>query len=576
MKILLAAINAKYIHSNLGIYSLKAYAKSYEAHLELAEYTINHNKELILEDVFKRSPDVLAISCYIWNLEYVIDFVENFHKICPEVPIWLGGPEVSYDSELFLEKHLELTGIMRGEGEEIFRSLAEHYIEKNLELGDIKGITYRTAENVIRQNPPAELLAMDDLPFCYDNIEDFQNRIIYYETSRGCPFSCSYCLSSVERNVRFRSMELVKRELQFFIEHKVPQVKFVDRTFNCRHSHAMAVWRYVKEHDNGLTNFHFEISADLLKEDEIELLASLRPGLVQLEIGVQSTNPKTLEAINRRMDFGRLSEVVRRIREGQNIHQHLDLIAGLPYEDLNSFICSFNEVYALQPDQLQLGFLKLLKGSEMHYKAEAYGIGYRSRPVYEVLYTNWISYADIVKLKAVEEMTEVYYNSGQFANTLKVLIKQFPHPFSFYEELADYYEKNGLNGMSHTRMKRYEILLDFIKQKKDSDIEMYKELLTYDLYLRENLKSRPEWSRDLTSYKERFWNIYKREEREPEILKDYEGYTFKQMSKMTHLEVFRYDVTKEYPNPKECFLLFDYKHRNPLNSEAAVFEIKDC
>lgn len=322
MKILLAAINAKYIHSNLGIYSLKAYAKSYEAHLELAEYTINHNKELILEDVFKRSPDVLAISCYIWNLEYVIDFVENFHKICPEVPIWLGGPEVSYDSELFLEKHLELTGIMRGEGEEIFRSLAEHYIEKNLELGDIKGITYRTAENVIRQNPPAELLAMDDLPFCYDNIEDFQNRIIYYETSRGCPFSCSYCLSSVERNVRFRSMELVKRELQFFIEHKVPQVKFVDRTFNCRHSHAMAVWRYVKEHDNGLTNFHFEISADLLKEDEIELLASLRPGLVQLEIGVQSTNPKTLEAINRRMDFGRLSEVVRRIREGQNIHQH--------------------------------------------------------------------------------------------------------------------------------------------------------------------------------------------------------------------------------------------------------------
>ena len=428
MKILLVAINAKYIHSNLAVYCLRACAGEHKGQVEIAEYTINHRKEDILADIYRRKPDVLAFSCYIWNREYVTSLIRDFHLLCREVPVWVGGPEVSYDARQFLEEFPQVTGVMAGEGERSFAALVEAYVHgygqsfcvdeepdangsMDQVLSGIRGIVWRTEKGGICENPPAKLMDLDEIPFVYENMKDFPNKIIYYESSRGCPFSCSYCLSSIDKRVRFRSLGLVLSELQFFLDQKVPQVKFVDRTFNCNHRHAKAIWRYLAEHDNGITNFHFEIAADLLDEEELALLSALRPGLAQLEIGVQSVNPETISEINRVMELSKLRDTVARVRAGKNIHQHLDLIAGLPYEDFDSFVHSFNEVYAMRPQQLQLGFLKVLKGSGMQENAERYGLVYRQEPPYEVLCTRWISYGELLKLKAVEEMVEVYYNS---------------------------------------------------------------------------------------------------------------------------------------------------------------------
>lgn len=563
MKVLLTAINAKYIHSNLAIYNLRAYAKPYTEHIEIAEYTINHYADDILADIYKKSPDVIALSCYIWNLNYIEELIGELKKILPDTDIWLGGPEVSYDAEKFLTEHPQVSGIMVGEGEQIFADLMRAYIDGNIDWKDILGITYRDADGSIRINAPAPCINMDTIPFVYEHLEHFTNRIIYYESSRGCPFSCSYCLSSIDKHVRFRSPELVKTELQFFLDHKVPQVKFVDRTFNCNHRHALDIWNYILEHDNGVTNFHFEIAADILNEEELTLLGKMRPGLVQLEIGVQSTNTDTIHEIDRVMDFAHVANVVRRIQKGHNIHQHLDLIAGLPHEDMESFIHSFNDVYGLHPQQLQLGFLKVLKGSKMFRNAGEYDLVYRARPQYEVLSTKWISYGELLRLKAVEEMVEVYYNSAQFRCTLECLEQEFAHPFAMYEALADYYETHDLNGKSHSRMARFDILRDFILEKAGANPEKYEDLLLTDLYLRENSKSRPSWARDLSPYKQEFYDFYKKEETERSYLPGYENYNFRQMMHMTHIEVLS-DGTK---------LLFDYQKRDALHGDAATQKI---
>lgn len=570
MKILLAAVNAKYIHSNPAVYSLKAYAKEFEEQVEIGEFTINHYPDSILQEIYKKRPDVVAFSCYIWNLPVIELLIRDLPQILPNTKIWAGGPEVSYDVEEFLQKHSQVQGVMIGEGEETFRELAGYYIEKDRNLEDIKGIAWRDSKGMIRINPPRPLLNMDEMPFLYENLQEFKNRIIYYESSRGCPFSCSYCLSSIDKSVRFRSVEKVTQELQFFMDHKVPQVKFVDRTFNCRHSHSMAIWKYMKEHDNGVTNFHFEIAADLLNEEELALLNTMRPGLVQLEIGVQSTNVDTIQEIDRVMDFEHLSQVVRRVQEGENIHQHLDLIAGLPQEDLQSFQKSFNDVYALRPDQLQLGFLKVLKGSKMHRKVKEYGLCYHQDPVYEVFRTNWISYDDILQLKSVEEMVEVYYNSGQFARTIRHLEQEFSDAYEMYAALGAYYERKALDGQSHSRMNRFLILRDFIQTITKDPV--YDELLTLDVYLRENSKSRPVWAEDLSSNKAVILEFYKNEEVERTLLPDYTGFSAKQMMNMTHLERFHWDVTGDCAE-KECWILFDYRRRNALNQDAFIMDV---
>ena len=295
MKILLAACNAKYIHSNLAVYDLRAYASAYQEHILLREYTINQTKDEILKDIYLTGADVVCFSCYIWNISFVKDLLCDLHKILPETKFWAGGPEVSFDAEAFLRKTPQMTGVMIGEGEKTFLELVHYYVDGEGSLTEIPGIVYHDGEEIYN-NGWRELTDLSEIPFVYEQLKDFENKIIYYESSRGCPFSCSYCLSSIDKKLRFRDLELVRRELQFFLDHRVPQVKFVDRTFNCRHEHAMEIWRYILEHDNGVTNFHFEISADLLRDEEIQLMSKMRPGLIQLEIGVQSTNTDTIHA----------------------------------------------------------------------------------------------------------------------------------------------------------------------------------------------------------------------------------------------------------------------------------------
>lgn len=564
MNILLTAINAKYIHSNLAIYSLKANAGAYSDHVSLAEFTINNQKDYIIEEIFKRKPDVLCFSVYIWNLDYVEDVAREFHKICPDVPIWVGGPEVSYEVDRFLKEHPYIKGVIIGEGEDTFREVCAHYVEGNdvKKLGNIDGIAYRNENEQYLFTKARCLTDMSKLPFAYDRMADFSNRIIYYESSRGCPFSCSYCLSSVDKTLRFRDLELVKEELKFFVDQKVPQIKFVDRTFNCKHEHAMEIWRFIKEHDNGVTNFHFEISADLLNEEELELISTMRPGLIQLEIGVQSTNEVTIKEIHRTMKLERLKEVVMRIQKNGNIHEHLDLIAGLPYEDYESFRNSFDEIYALKPNQLQLGFLKVLKGSYMFEHADEYGILYHDKPPYEVLRTNWLSYEEVLAIKQIEEMLEVYYNSGQFEVTMKIFDYLYESAFDMFFELGQFYEEKQYFGMSHSRMKRFEILLEFAEYKnwKEEHISLLKESLLFDLYYRENCKSRPKWATDVSSFKHmtRFYC---------------------KNGKQNHVEPFHYVFPKKEEHTIEClpeysdkpvWVLFSYDKRDPLDHQAEV------
>ena len=541
MKILLAACNAKYIHSNLAVYDLKAYSSDYDEHVILREYTINQPKDEILKDIYSSGADVVCFSCYIWNISFVRELIRDLVKILPKTAFWAGGPEVSYDAEKVLTEMPEMTGVMVGEGEKTFHDLLEFYIDGKDSLEEISGIAYRTGDKIIH-NGWRELMDLSAIPFVYEHLEKFENRIIYYESSRGCPFSCSYCLSSIDKKLRFRDLELVKKELQFFLDHRVPQVKFVDRTFNCKHEHAMTIWKYILEHDNGVTNFHFEISADLLREEEMELMSQMRPGLIQLEIGVQSTNPETIRAIHRHMDLKKLEHCVNRVHSFRNIHQHLDLIAGLPYEDYDTFHQSFNDVYQMKPDQLQLGFLKVLKGSLMQKEAEVYGIVYKEKEPYEVLSTNWLTYGEVLKLKMVESMVEVYYNSGQFWHTLEYLVPFEKDAFTFYEKLGSFYEKKGYSEISHSRMRRYEILLEYLQEETDVPTEVAAQKMLYDLYLREKLKKRPVFAPDQKQYETAVWNYRKNN----------------QVSKTAHIEVFENGTV----------ILFDYEKRDPLSNNA--------
>lgn len=603
MKFLLVAVNAKYIHSNPAVYSLQAYAgEKLRPYVEVAEYTINNRTEDILADIYLRKPDAVAFSCYIWNWSMIRRIFVELHKLLPQIPIWLGGPEVSFDAEEILERYPMLTGIMAGEGEETFRELLGYYACRGeRRLADIPGLVLRFGRTGERAP-----LTMDALPFLYEDLRIFENRILYYESGRGCPYRCSYCLSSIEKRTRLRGIDEVRKHLQFFLDHRVPQVKFVDRTFNCDHAHARAVWEYILEHDNGVTNFHFEIAADLLREDEIALLGRMRPGLVQLEIGVQTVNPLTLREIRRKTDLDRLEWAVAKIRSGGNIHQHLDLIAGLPWEDYDSFRVSFDRVYSMKPHQLQLGFLKVLKGSYMHEKAGDYGMAYQSEPPYEVLYTRWMSYEDILRLKRVEEMVEIYFNSGQFTHTLPWLLQAFTGPFAMYEALADFYARqdaarggegvacgkggagveNSAGGQKtagqggQARVRRYEALLAFAGEQDGGRLELYRQLLTYDLYLRENPKSRPAFAPPLEEYRDRIRRFYVEEEHSRALLPDYAGYDARQLSRMTHLEPFSCPVWEEPDGRGErgpfCrFVLFDYRQRDPLsgNVRTAVVDL---
>lgn len=580
MRVLLIAVNAKYIHSNPAVYSLRAYAQAAlgnqpEVGIEIAEYTINQNTENILADIYRHRPDIAAFSCYIWNWNTIQELLPELPKLLPDTKLWLGGPEVSFHAEKILAQYTQLTGIMVGEGEETFTQLVRFYHAPKGQLQDIPGLVLPQG-----RTQPRELTDMSKLPFLYEDLGKFQNRIIYYESQRGCPFKCAYCLSAIDKSVRLRDIETVKKELQYFLDHKVSQVKFIDRTFNCNAAHALAIWRYLLENDNGVTNFHFEIAADLMTEEELEVLKQMRPGLIQLEIGVQSTNEQTLHAINRYMSLEHLRQVVDKIHSFHNIHQHLDLIAGLPYEDYDSFVTSFNDVYAMRPQQLQLGFLKVLKGSPIEEKAEEYGIVYNSRPPYEVLYSRWIPYDDVLRLKGIEEMVELYYNSCQFTHTLPVLEKEFSSPFALYEALSQYYEEKGYYINTPARAYRYQVLLEFAQQKAPARSELYAQLLTFDMYLRENLKSRPAFAlcwQQGEEEKEQVRAFYRQEAQTPQYLTGYEGYQPQQLMKMTHIEYFTYPVWQQNMKmtqlSQKTAILFDYQKRDPLTYDAAYYMV---
>lgn len=613
MKILLVGINAKYIHSNPAVYSLAAHAGKFTddkgvslgEHIEITEYTINQQLTDIEADIYKKKPDVVAVSCYIWNISMVYSLISDLHKVMPSIPIWLGGPEVSFHPDRLLQKFPFLAGIMIGEGEQTFVELVQWHLnivsENAGTLEDIPGLYLSSGYTKER-----ECLSMDEIPFFYHDLDEFENRIVYYESSRGCPFRCKYCLSSIDKQLRFRSWELVEKELKFFLEKKVPQVKFIDRTFNAKHEHAIAVWSYIKEHDNGITNFHFEISADLLLDEEIKLLQSMRKGLVQLEIGVQSTNAETIQAINRTMNLDKLRWAVERVNEGENIHQHLDLIAGLPYEDYESFHKSFNDVYAMEPEQLQLGFLKVLKGSAMEEQAEEYGILYREEPPYEVLCTNWLSYEEVVRLKQIEEMVELFYNSGQFSYTIHFLERVVGDAFLLYEMLSVFYEKKGYLLVSSKRIAHYENLLEFVKEllvekqkwrkagnealseienEAGQYIEICREYLLFDCYLRENMKTAPAFANDFTMYKTYLREFYQQEEKDRILLPAYFQYDSRQLAKMTHVEFFHYPVwEKDFSSVKEIIkkkreqlqpVLFDYKERNLITKDCRFVKLPE-
>lgn len=651
MRFLLCGINAKYIHSNLAIFSLKAYAdrkKIPGAEIILKEYTINNYVEDILQDLYEEKADVVIFSCYIWNISFVRELAAELKKVSPDVKIWAGGPEVSYAANKFLMENPTFDLIMQGE--EVFSELIRLTVEEKCRIKDVykqseskkvlSGIVEKrysierkqavkeekdiedkhfagednvyptnyidmsklqklqgiavwdfsgeaalgNAESNIGNKTKiintgfATLMNMDTIPFVYEDFHLFEHKILYYETSRGCPFCCSYCLSSVDKTVRFRSLPIVKKELDAFLEAKVPQVKFVDRTFNCNRQRAIDIWSYLVEHDNGITNFHFEISSDLLGEEELELFAKMRPGLIQLEIGVQSTNGETVDAIHRHMDLDKLFHYVDSVHELGNIHQHLDLIAGLPYENYERFGCSFDDLYAHEPDQLQLGFLKVLKGTMMEEEVKKYSILYRNQPPYEVLGTKWLSYDEIILLKGVEELVELYYNSGQYTLTLKYAVPFFESPFRFYEMFSAWYRGKGYHKLNHNRLEKYNILREFLREHIDeNEWDTLDEIMLYDMYLRENVKGRPAWAKDTAQYKKE-WKALYREQGEKLFPEDVQAgiYDSKRAANQSHIEVFEINIKKFEQSgqveKKQVFCLFDYSRRNPLNRAARTVE----
>lgn len=560
MKILLVSFNAKYIHSSLALRLIEGYCQDYKQYLEVLELTINHEMHDIIKEIYKKQPDVLGLSCYIWNMDMIEELIPILKKVLPHTKIVLGGPEVSYNSEALFEK-LPIDLVIENEGEETWYEYLKHLVDKDLSLSTIKGLLFRDEKGQVVRNASRPLMNLNDLPFVYDDLSGLEHKIIYYEASRGCPFNCQYCLSSIEKGVRFMALERVLEELQYFIDEKVKQIKFVDRTFNTRKNFACAIWKYIIEHDNGYTNFHFEIAAELLDDDCLEVLKDARPGLIQFEIGVQSTNMDVLTVIDRKMPFEDIKEIALKIKALGNIHQHLDLIAGLPYEDYRSFRRSFNDVISLRPEQFQLGFLKLLKGSGLRKNADKYGIIYNPKAPYEVLYTNALSFKELLMLHGIEEMVERYYNSERFKHTLEYLYTLFDSPFDFYEALARFWEENEYDKIPYKKSAYYTLLVPFAKGLQGINLVLLKELIKFDWYLHEMVKEVPDelMTMDQSIYRDEANAIIRDDQYMVETIGVDPVWTSRQRLRKMHIEWFSYAVHDdnrllEKPIP----LLFNY------------------
>jgi len=536
MKVLLCGINSKYIHSNLAIRYLKAYTKDLNYSCSIKEYTINHRLENILENIILERPDIVAFSTYIWNVEYVEKLSSLIKAVDDSIIILYGGPEVSYDGKESL-KNMSGDFLIEGEGEETYREFIEILLsDENIKdkLKNIKGLYSKMGDEIF-YGGKRELMDINKVIFPYDEEDDLGNKIVYYEASRGCPFNCKYCLSSTIHGVRFLNMDRVKKELDFFINKRVRLIKFVDRTFNCNHDFAMEIWRHLIER-GGDTTFHFEISADILRKDEIELLKKAPKGKFQFEVGVQTTNNEVLRNINRFVNFEDIKEKVEELLNTKNIQQHLDLIAGLPGEDYDSFRNSFNDVYSIKPEEIQLGFLKLLKGSLMKAEKEKWGMEASPYPPYEILKTKDISYEELLKLKRVEFAVDKYYNSQKFNTIIKYFEEQYDMPFDFYYDLGQYFKEKGHFDRNLSSVEYYKVFLDFNEEVLKNENNILIEIIKFD-YLCFNKKR----------YLPPFLNRY-----------DYDKSKFK--NNKDHIEVFTVNVLKylkedviEFGNFIYCF-----------------------
>ena len=498
MKVLLTAINSKFIHSNLAVRYLKSFTKDMDYQGVIREFTINDREERILEEIIKEKPDVVAFSTYIWNVEIISRVANLIKRVNPKIEILYGGPEVSFDSIQFLKDNVG-EYVIEGEGEKTYRDFLLYKLGE-MDLEKVRGLHYKFEEKVY-SNEKRPLMSMSEIVFPYEEDEDLSNKIVYYEASRGCPFNCKYCLSSTSHGVRFLDIERILNELKYFIDKKVRLVKFVDRTFNCNHKFSMAIWKFLIEQDTS-TQFHFEISADILKDEEIKLLSNAPDGRFQFEVGVQTTNDDVLRNINRFVNFSDIKEKVVELMAIKNIKQHLDLIAGLPGEDYNSFVRSFNDVYGIRPEEIQLGFLKLLKGSSMREEAERYGMEFSPYPPYEILKTDKITYEELLKLKKVEEMVDKYYNSQKFKLIIGYFEDKFDSPFEFYYSLGLFFDNRGYFNKNIGNIEYYKVFLDFNNEILKNDNKIVNEIVKFNYLLYNKNRGLPEFLRSGISREE--------------------------------------------------------------------------
>lgn len=503
----LVAINARYSHTNLAVRLLRqsCIEKEHEYELVIAEYTINDHPRSLLQKLNELNGKVYAFSCYIWNREIVDQLCRELKQIKPDCFIIAGGPEASWQPECFLRQNSAVDLVISGEGENVLPELL-NYLTNGPGVSEAfanhNNITYRDSEGVIKNSFSGNQLSAENWPFAYNTVEleNLSDRILYYESSRGCPFGCTYCLSAIEKKVRFRPLDLVWHELEILIETDVRLVKFVDRTFNCNASRARQIWRWLLDRYNQKkfrTKFHFEITAELLEDDCILLLNQVPQGLFQFEIGVQSTQPDVLKLVNRPCRTGLLIHRVGQLKAAGNIHIHLDLIAGLPGETFNMFRSSFNDVASMHPDMLQLGFLKVLPGSLMQIQAAERLMSWQSRPPYEVLCSDAMSFNELSALKRIENIVDIFYNSGQFKLGLDYLFDDENSLFDFYLEMAGLYKAKGWENRQIGRHDKWKFLLDFCNEKRTAkNSEILRDLLVLD-YIYTGQKDRPDWQNAL-------------------------------------------------------------------------------